>query len=46
MMAEGWVLLDVRPPGEVEKAGVKGKKTYSTDNCISLLVHNCWFMRF
>ena len=25
MMAEGWVLLDVRPPGEVDKVGVKGK---------------------
>eukprot|EP00878_Enallax_costatus_P009789 GHUV01010222.1.p1 GENE.GHUV01010222.1~~GHUV01010222.1.p1 ORF type:complete len:181 (+),score=49.42 GHUV01010222.1:69-545(+) len=24
MMAEGWVLLDVRPPGEVDKVGVKG----------------------
>lgn len=24
MMAEGWVLLDVRPPSEVEKVGVKG----------------------
>eukprot|EP00878_Enallax_costatus_P045879 GHUV01055400.1.p2 GENE.GHUV01055400.1~~GHUV01055400.1.p2 ORF type:complete len:149 (-),score=21.95 GHUV01055400.1:171-617(-) len=26
MMAEGWVLLDVRPPGEVDKVGVKGKQ--------------------
>lgn len=26
MMAEGWVLLDVRPPGEVEKVAVKGEQ--------------------
>lgn len=24
LMQEGWVLLDVRPPQEIEKAGVKG----------------------